>query len=44
MALGGRLDEHRVNVNTDHVVPEPGQHSVHATQAATRIEDARPHG
>lgn len=42
MILDGGLDQYRINVDADHVVPTAGQFSADATRATARIEDARP--
>ncbi len=42
MILDGGLDQHRIDVDADHVVPEAGQLSGDATGATARIKDARP--
>jgi hypothetical protein len=40
--LNRGLDQHRIDVDADHIVPETGQFSRDATRATARIEDARP--
>ena len=42
MILDGGLDEDRIDIDADHVVPEAGQFSTDATRATARIKDARP--
>src|SRR6478735_5871598 len=42
MILYGGLNEDRIDIDADHVVPEAGQFSGDATRATARIKDARP--
>ena len=42
MIRDGGLDEDRIDIDADHVVPEAGQFSGDATRATARIKDARP--
>lgn len=40
MILHGGLDQHWINIDTDHDVPAAGQFGGDTTRATARIEDA----
>ena len=42
MILDRGLDQYRIDVDADHVMPESGQFGSHAPRAAARVEDAGP--